>query len=128
MACDPTAQPSLGPTIWIEASGGIVPGTAPEGADVGLAVGEGEALGVDSGVALAVGVDETSGTIGTGRPRLRNWNAPNAISRPAARTPAAMAKVGTVPTRLFGRVAPSPLINEPARLAGGFASRRNACA
>jgi hypothetical protein len=55
MACEPTAHPSRGPTIWIAPSDGTKTGSIPD--DVGVALGEavGVAVGVGVGESLAVG-------------------------------------------------------------------------
>jgi hypothetical protein len=64
MACEPTAQPRRGPTIWIAPSDGTKRGSSPD--EVGVALGEvlgvvvgtgvGESLAVGDALALGVGV------------------------------------------------------------------------
>src|ERR1700736_3545247 len=53
MACDPTAQPTRGPTIWIAASAGTKPGSTPDG--VGVALAEADSEGVGAAVGDGVG-------------------------------------------------------------------------
>ena len=130
MACEPTAQPRCGPTIWIEASAGIPPGTVPDGAMDGVGVGDGDAFGVGSAVALGVGVGRTTGGVGGLCPRVRSCHAPTAIRMPATSTPPAIANAGAMATGPCGRGLPcrTPVINTPARSWRGFASRRKAWA
>jgi hypothetical protein len=62
MACDPTAQPARGPTIWMAPSAGTNPGSMPVAVGVGVAdaladgVGDGEASGDAEPLGVAVGV------------------------------------------------------------------------
>jgi hypothetical protein len=57
MACEPTAQPRRGPTIWIDPSAGTKAGSIPDDVGVGLvdADGDGVGVGVGVGVSLADG-------------------------------------------------------------------------
>jgi len=64
MACEPTAQPRRGPTIWIAPNDGTKRGSSPD--EVGVALGEalgvvvgngvGESLAIGDALALGVGV------------------------------------------------------------------------
>src|SRR3984893_5773465 len=134
MACEPTAQPKRGPTIWMEASGGTHGGATPAAVaeGVGVADGEGDGLGVgvDSGVALGVAVARLIGGGGVFWLSVRSCQAPKAITRPATRTPPAIASDGIVASRPCGRRMPcrAPANSEPARSGRGVASRRKACA
>src|SRR3977135_1328426 len=97
MACEPTAQPESGPTIWIEASAGTAPGTAPDGRAEGVGGGDGATLGVGvgTGIALAVAVIRLTGGGGVFRLSDRSCQAPRAMTRPATNTPPAIANDGT---------------------------------
>src|ERR1700716_2315932 len=120
MACEPTAQPESGPTIWIEASAGPAPGTAPDGRAEGAGVGDG------AGVALAVALIRLTGGGGVFRLSDRSCQAPRAMTRPATNTPPAIANDGTNANRPCGRRVPcrTPAINDAARSWRGLASRR----
>src|SRR5713101_1285328 len=62
MACEPTAQPRRGPTIWIAPNDGTKSGSMPDdvgvalGEAVGVVVGVGESLPVGDALTLGVGV------------------------------------------------------------------------
>ena len=62
IACDPTAHPSRGPTIWIAERAGTKRGSRLEGVGVGLAAADG--AGVFVGEALAAGAFEIGVGIG----------------------------------------------------------------
>jgi hypothetical protein len=53
MACEPTAQPRRGPTIWIDPSAGTKAGSIPDEVGVGLGDADGDGVSVGVGVSLA---------------------------------------------------------------------------
>jgi hypothetical protein len=66
MACEPTAQPRRGPTIWRAPSDGTKSGSLPD--DVGVTLGD--AVGVVVGVGIGESVGDGDGTalgVGVGR-------------------------------------------------------------
>jgi hypothetical protein len=59
MACEPTAHPRRGPTIWIAPSDGTKRGSIPD--EVGVALGEALGVAVGEGVGESLAVGESLG-------------------------------------------------------------------